>query len=205
MIDPRSPSSAVFVAPDGDVYVDRDGPVAATPQRWRDRFDPVVVRRRQRRATWKWTLLGMATVILVAVVATGIGFLVAGSSVRVVAFGGAGVVVGIWVCIGSGLRAPRAVDVPVVAVPAVVLSAAPADASARDVWRWSVAVRAEEEHRPSIGYETVVERPGGQVRADQARERYAEEYRTYVAAARELGFPAREPAVTLDAEGPVRS
>jgi hypothetical protein len=198
VIDPRSPASAVFAAPDGGVYVDRDGPRGDTLQRWRERFDPVTVRRRARRAAWRWAVLGVATVALVAALASGIGFLVLGSSIRVVAFTGVGVVVGIWSCIGFGLREPRVADAPVVGVPAEVLAAAPADASAGDVWRWSVAVRAEEVHRATIGYETAVERPGDQVRADQARDRYAAEYRAYDAAARELRIPTREPAITLD-------
>jgi hypothetical protein len=198
VIDPRSPASAVFVAPDGAVYVDRDGPSGGTLQRWRDRFDPVTVRRRQRRSTWRWILLGLATVALVTAVASGIGLLVTGPSVQAIAFGSVGVVVGIGGAVLFGPREPRVVEVPVVAVPTVVLAAAHPDAGAADVWRWSVALQAEDDHRAFVGYETAVERPGDQARADQARDRYAAEYRAYVAAARELGIPVREPAVSLD-------
>ncbi|WP_181439589.1 hypothetical protein [Curtobacterium sp. MCBD17_032] len=205
MIEPRSPDSAVFVAPDGDVYVDRDGPGVTTLRRWRDQYDPVAVRRRQRRAAWGWTLLALLTVGTVAAAGFGVGLLVSGSFLRGTVFGGGGAVIGIWVCYGaasvltSGDRPSAAV--PVVPVPAEVLAAAPAAASAADVWRWSVAVATEADRRRTIGYETYVERPHMQKQADDARERYAAVYRAYLEAARELGIPPREPDIPLDVAG----
>ncbi|PYY40132.1 hypothetical protein DEJ32_06355 [Curtobacterium sp. MCPF17_046] len=201
VIDPRSPDSAVFVAPDGDVYVDRDGPGAATLRRWRDRYDLVAVRRRQRRAAWGWVLLAVATVALAAAVGLGIGVLVAGPSLRATTFGAGGAFIGVWVCIGTAFVVtsgePRSAARAVVPVPAVVLAAAPADASPADVWRWSVAVTAEADRRQTIGYETYVERPFMQEQADRAREQYAAVYRAYVETARELGLPLREPEIPL--------
>ncbi|PZE93390.1 hypothetical protein [Curtobacterium sp. MCBD17_008] len=200
MIDP--PDSAVFVAPDGDVYVDRDGPGVATVRRWRDRYDPVAVRRRQRRAAWGWTLLALLTVALVAAAGLGVGLLVSGSFLRATVFGAGGVVIGIWFCLGAASVLisgdPRNAAVPVVPVPAEVLTAAQADASAADVWRWSVAVATEADRRRTIGYETYVERPHMQKQADDAREQYAVVYRAYLEAARELGVPPREPDIPLE-------
>jgi hypothetical protein len=202
VIDPRSHDSAVFVAPDGDVYVDRDGPGAATLRRWRDRYDPVAVRRRQRRAAWGWALLALVTIALVGAAGLGIGVLVAGPSLRATTFGAGGAVIGVWVWIGTEFMVtsggPRSTPGSVVPVPGEVLAAAPADASPADVWRWSVAVTTEADRRRTIGYETYVERPFMQEQADRAREQYAAVYRAYVETARELGVPLREPEVPLD-------
>lgn len=202
MIDPRSPDSAVFVAPDDDVYVDRDGPGVATLRRWRDRYDPVAVRRRQRRAAWRWTLLALLTVALAAAASFGIGVLVAGPSLRATTFGAGGAIIGVWICIGTAFvvtsGGPRSASGAVVSVPAEVLAAASADSRPADVWRWSVAVTTEADRRRTIGYETYVERPSMQAQADRAREQYAAVYRAYVETARELGLPLREPEIPLD-------
>jgi hypothetical protein len=201
VIDPLSHDSAVFVAPDGDVYVDRDGPGVATLRRWRDRYDPVAVRRRARSVVWTRTLLALVTVALVAAAGLGVGVLVAGPSLRATTFGAGGALIGVWICIGTAFvvtsGGPRSTPGSVVPVPAEVLAAAPAGASPADVWRWSVAVTTEADRRRTIGYETYVERPFMQEQADRAREQYAAVYRAYVEAARELGLPVREPEIPL--------
>lgn len=192
----------VFTAPDGLVYVDRDGFTDQTLPRWRRLYDPLAVRRRSRLRLITHLGLGMAIVSA----AGALGFVVV-RSLRGSVDGGANLVVGLlggcvvgrW---GTLFRVlfvrPRTTPPPIVPVPAqVLLTQFPAPGSV-DIWRWSMAVSAEEEERRTIGYETYVERPSDVASARAARDRYAATYRAYASAAAEMGVPRRDPAVTLD-------
>jgi hypothetical protein len=192
----------VFTAPDGLVYVDRDGFTDQTLPRWRRLYDPVAVRRRFRVRAITHLGLGMAVVAT----AGALGLVVVwslwgsgddGANLVVGLLGGC--LVGLW---GTLFRVffvrPRATPPPIVPVPAEVLLTHVATSSSVDVWRWSMAVSAEEEERGTIGYERYVERPSDAASASAARNRYAATYRAYASAAAEMGVPRRDPAVPLD-------
>lgn len=200
MIDPERADSPFFRAPDGRVYVDRDGPAADTASRWRRLHDPAGVRRQDR----------LATASVLAVFA--IGYMAGGAFGFVVApplLPGDEPVVArlIGVVLGGGVVAVPAMlfaffrsaapDRRVIPVPDEVLQHAPPAASTSDIWRWSVAVIDEAAERRTIGYETNVERPTDVARADRATARYGEVYRAYLTAAAELGLRPREPAINL--------
>ena len=203
MIDPDLPGAPVFRAQDGRVYVDRQGPAVDTLTRWRRLYDPTTVRRRARIVG----ALPLLVFIVGYVVGGALGVVVAPLLMpgedRVVAWL-AGVVVGgvvlavpaLFVVASRGLRPDRRV----VVVPDEVVECAPQGSSATAIWRWSTAIADEAAERPTIGYETYVERPPDMARAARATERYSRVYRDYRAAAAELGFPARDPAIELPTE-----
>jgi len=110
-----------------------------------------------------------------------------------------GCVVGVW---GTLVRVlfvrPRTTPPPIVPVPAQVLFTHVPTPGSTDVWRWAMAVSAEEEERRTIEDETYVERPSDAASARAARDRYTATYCAYASAAAEMGVPRRDPAVTLD-------
>ena len=192
----------VFTAPDGLVYVDRDGFTDQTLPRWRSLYDPQGIRRRARLRTI--THLGPGLVIVAT--AGALGFVVVRSLWGLVDDGASsmigllgGCVVGLW---GTLVRVlfvrPRTTPPPLVPVPAQVLLTHVPTPGSMDVWRWAMAVSAEEEERRTIGYETYVERPSDAASARAARDRYTATYCAYASAAAEMGVPRRDPAVTLD-------
>ncbi|QQD75718.1 hypothetical protein I8920_12980 [Curtobacterium sp. YC1] len=203
MIDPDLPGAPVFRAPDGRLYVDRQAPAVDTLTRWRRLYDPIAVRRRARIVG----TLPLLAMVVGYVVGGALGVVVApllmpgddravAQLTGVVVGGGVLAVPALFVVAGRDLRPDRRV----VVVPDEVVERAPQGASAAAIWRWSTAIADEAAERPTIGYETYVERPPDLARAARATERYSRVYRDYRAAAAELGLPAREPAIELPAE-----
>lgn len=203
MIVPDQPGSPAFTAPDGLVYVDRAGRTETTARTWRSEHDERILARRATRRTWTAAGAHVAGYVVVGgAAAWGVHALWPSSGVLAVL-----VLAGVGWAAGYLLMRPlvRRFDAPVeprtVRVPDAVLAHAPQTASPEDLWRWSVAIGDEDGARPSIGYETSVERPPDVARAAAARVRYTRQYEAYRTAARELGLPVRAPAIPLGGPG----